>query len=336
MSKLTFVHIGDLEPNFRSTAARKVKGQDNPRHRKREEVEAVFACLEHLFEGLRGTGPGGLQRPDIVFFSGDLSGPFLSTKGGSGGSNGYRAEFERLFASWQRLVDGGTEFVWTLASHDDREYGRAERAEPDCWPFVPGRTPSLIGAPGVRLTSRPDSPLVLDVRGVTVAGIGGLGGNRLQNTTTREKTDNPQYAAVRQAKVDETRRRLEEGIAKLQEARPVVVVSSDDQRRSLYKIASYVGLGGIQKTAERAPVGKNPRVHKLGRPVDIQSRQHRGTPSERLQRMDFVWGEVSSTSEARALRVLCPAPPDHPNAPVHPAFEAWAVPWTPTPPPPGA
>lgn len=333
MSSLTFVHVGDLEPNFRST-----KGKRDPNYRPREDVQAVFDCLEHLFNGLRGPGPDGLRKPDVVFFSGDLSGPQLSTMGGSGGANGYRPEFERLFATWQRLVDGGTTFVWTIASHEDSEYRRAAKGE-DCWPFISDAAPKLVCAPGVLLTADPDRPLVVDVQGLKIGAIGGLGGDSLKNVQSSDWERNEAKATKRQAKVDSLLKRLDHGIAGLRADAPCVVVSADDQRRGIEKFASYLGLGGVQSTAgRRPPKGSNvykldgSNVHKLGRPVDIRPSDG-SSPAERLQRLDFVWGEVLDDSRVRALRVLSPAPPQYPDAPAHPKVVAWgAVPWTPSPP----
>ena len=332
MSSLTFVHVGDLEPNFRSTAPKKIRGEPNPIYRSMDEVEAVFDCMEHLFDGLRGPGPAGLQKPDVVFFSGDLWGPYPRPGVGSGGADGYRGRFERLFAIWQKLVDAGTAFVWTVASHEYDQYRNADAGQAH-WPFEPGPTPTLVRAPGVRITGDPGSPLVLEIRGVKVAGIGGLGGQLLQNPGTRAWARNEDKAARRQAEVDERRKRLDRGIARLRMEAPRVVVSADDQRRGLQDFADYVGLGGIQSTAGRAPVHRS-KVHTLGRPVKIGARDGKGAPpSQRLARMDFVWGESTGTTAGRVLRVLCPAPPQHPDAPAHPKVVAWgAVPWTPSPP----
>ena len=337
MSSLTFVHVGDLEPNFRTTKSKK-----DPKYRSREDAEAVFECLECLFEGLAGPGPAGLGKPDVIFFSGDFWGPYPTPGRGSGGKDGYRSRFEKLFGLWQGLVDGGADFIWTIASHEYSQYKRARKGEA-YWPFVPGVPPKLVEAPGVKLTGEPGSPLVVDADGATFAAFGGLGGQLLQNPGKRERKRNPRKAAERQEDVDDRRKRLEAGFEKVAGARragvPLIVVSADEGERSLPKLVDYVGLGGTQGVTHRAPrrISKthpNGKAHTLGRPIDIRSRDdgRENLPiAQRLKRMDFVWGEVVSPSEVRVERVVCPVPSRFAEARVHPEVAAWgALPWTPS------
>ena len=283
---LPFVHIGDLEPNFRTSADCEKRGT----YRESDDVHLAFDLLEHLFRSLDGPGPEGLPRPRLILFSGDLWSGYPGRKGD--GPGGYQKHFRQLLTIWDEMTRTGIDIVWTIASHELKYFKKR------VWPFtgLDGDRVFLPDAPKVQLVADLAGRVVFEEDDIRVIAFGGLGGSRLKDLT-RSKVR--RRIGQHEAGI----KRLEAECARMR----VIALSADEQPRGLERFCDYIGLGGLQSSGGKdrprtPPRSSKPQVHLLGRPVTVNDNAR-----AKVKRMDFVGG-VAGSDGCEVKRVLAPIP----------------------------